>query len=365
MGKRKTTEEFVKQAKELFGDKYDYTETVYTGCYEPVRIICHEKDEHGVEHGVFTPRACNHLSRMGGCPKCSHHTKENTESFVSKAREKYGDKYDYSLVVYKDCDTNVDIICHCKDEDGNEHGIFTTTPYGHLHGSECHFCKGNPKMTKELFIKRARKIHGDAYDYEKVEYKGPFTDVLIFCRKHQAYFNQAPHHHLNGHGCPICSMSLMERHLKTLFDKAGLTYEVQKKFDWLKYKRRMSLDFYFPDYNIALECQGEQHVKPVYYRSKKWSKEKAELNLQEIKIKDALKLKLCEENKISILYVMNDKMFEIADKEFYNQDNTVIFNKLNDLTIDIIKDKLEKMLIKERIQEAKKRRNEKAQGNDK
>lgn len=359
MGKRKTTEEFIKQAKELFGDKYDYSETVYTGCYKPVRIICHEKDEHGVEHGAFTPRACNHLSRMGGCPKCSHHTKENTESFVSKAREKYGDKYDYSLVVYKDCDTNVDIICHCKDEDGNEHGVFTTTPYGHLHGSECRFCKGNPKMTKELFIKRARKIHGDAYDYEKVEYKDPFTDVLIFCRKHQAYFNQAPHHHLNGHGCPICSMSLMERHLKTLFDEAGLTYETQKKFDWLKYKRKMSLDFYFPDYNIALECQGEQHIKPVYYRSKKWSKEMAELNLREIKTKDALKLKLCEENKISILYVMNDKMFEIADKEFYNQDNTVIFNNLNDLTIDIIKEKLEKRLMKERIKEAKERRKQK------
>lgn len=121
----------------------------------------------------------------------------------------------------------------------------------------------------------------------------------------------------------------------------------------------MSLDFYLPDYNVALECQGEQHVKPVYYRSKKWSKEKAELNLQEIKTKDALKLGLCEENKISILYVMNDKMFEIADKEFYNQDNTVIFNKPKDLTIDIIKEKLEKRLMKERIKEAKERRNQK------
>lgn len=50
---------------------------------------------------------------------------------------------------------------------------------------------------------------------------------------------------------------------------------------------------------------------------------------------------------------MNDKMFEIADKEFYNQDNTIIFNKLKDLTIDIIKEKLEKRLIKEKMQEIK------------
>lgn len=115
----------------------------------------------------------------------------------------------------------------------------------------------------------------------------------------------------------------------------------------------MSLDFYLPIYNIAIECQGEQHIRPAYYRTKKWSKEKAELNLQELKAKDTLKLKLCEENKISILYVMNDKMFEIADKEFYNQDNTIIFNKLKDLTIDIIKEKLEKRLIKEKMQEMK------------
>ena len=46
-----------------------------------------------------------------------------------------------------------------------------------------------------------------------------------------------------------------------------IIYIEQKKFkDWLG---AQSLDFYLPEYNIAIECQGLQHYKPVDFAGKR------------------------------------------------------------------------------------------------
>ena len=53
MRKRKTTEEFIEQAKTIHGDKYDYSKTEYKGAKNKVCIICNEVDEFGKVHGEF------------------------------------------------------------------------------------------------------------------------------------------------------------------------------------------------------------------------------------------------------------------------------------------------------------------------
>lgn len=60
------------------------------------------------------------------------------------------------------------------------------------------------KKTKEEFIKDARKVHGDKYDYSKVEYVGSKIKVCIICPKHGEFW-QTPSHHFEGKGCPKCS----------------------------------------------------------------------------------------------------------------------------------------------------------------
>ena len=40
------------------------------------------------------------------------------------------------------------------------------------------------KLTTQEFIKKARKIHGDKYDYSKVEYIKSTSKVCIICPKH-------------------------------------------------------------------------------------------------------------------------------------------------------------------------------------
>lgn len=93
--------------------------------------------------------------------------------------------------------TKVCIICP-------KHGEFWQTPSGHLSGKGCPKCyKESRSSTTEEFINKAREIHGNKYDYSKVNYVNAYTKVCIICPKHGEFW-QIPANHLNGHGCPNC-----------------------------------------------------------------------------------------------------------------------------------------------------------------
>ena len=59
------------------------------------------------------------------------------------------------------------------------------------------------KLTTEEFIKKARTVHGDKYDYSQTIYSWKFDNVRIICPEH-GEFLQAPRYHLRGSGCPKC-----------------------------------------------------------------------------------------------------------------------------------------------------------------
>ena len=188
-----TKEEFIQRAREVHGDKYDYSRVDYKGATTKVCIICKKEG-----HGEFYQKPSGHLSGKG-CIKCSNTYKLTNEEFISKAIKKHGDLYDYSKVVYKNSSTKVCIICKV-----GEHGEFYQNPKEHLRGKGCPRCSGTLKLTKGEFIKRAKEIHGDKYDYSKVVYKNNSTKVIINCPIHRE-FEQTPNVHLQGSGCPKCS----------------------------------------------------------------------------------------------------------------------------------------------------------------
>jgi hypothetical protein len=74
------TEEFIKKAKEIHGDKYDYSlvDTYSRDEYRRMPIICHKKDKNGKEHGTFLMSLSNHLAGKG-CRKCMY--EENSKNF--------------------------------------------------------------------------------------------------------------------------------------------------------------------------------------------------------------------------------------------------------------------------------------------
>jgi hypothetical protein len=122
--------------------------------------------------------------------------KLTTEEFIEKAKEKHGDTYDYSLVEYVNSSTKVKIIC-------KEHGEFEQIPASHLYGIGCSKCGKSYNFTTDEYIERARKKHGDKYDYSKVNYINCSSNIIIICKKH-GEFKQNTKHHLNGSNCPKC-----------------------------------------------------------------------------------------------------------------------------------------------------------------
>jgi hypothetical protein len=137
MGKRKTTEEFIKMAKSIHGDGYDYSLVEYKNNKTKVKIICHE-------HGIFEQKPIHHL-RGHGCHECGD-KRLTTKQFIEKAKSIHKDKYDYSLVEYKNNKTKVRIICP-------EHGAFEQRPNDHLRGRGCSKCGGRyEKPYKKLNI---------------------------------------------------------------------------------------------------------------------------------------------------------------------------------------------------------------------
>ena len=130
---KKTTEEFIHEARKKHGNKYDYSKVVYLNNHTKICIIC-------PKHGEFWQLPLNHLSGRG-CPKCAHEgngerCRSSKKEFIKKAREKHGDKYDYSKVEYVNCETKVCIICP-------QHGEFWQSPNSHLIGHGCPKCKRN------------------------------------------------------------------------------------------------------------------------------------------------------------------------------------------------------------------------------
>ena len=68
-------------------------------------------------------------------------------------------------------------------------------------------------MTREEFIAKAREVHGDKYDYSKVEYVNNRTKVCIICPEDGEFF-QLPGQHLKGHGCIKCGRREAKQRLR-------------------------------------------------------------------------------------------------------------------------------------------------------
>lgn len=150
--------------------------------------------------------------------------KLTTEEFIRRAKEAHGDKYDYSKSKYIVSEKPLTIICPI-------HGEFSQRADCHLQGHNCPKCSyENSKLGNELFVERAKNVHGDKYDYSDVVYKRGDEKVCIICPKHGKFF-QRPEFHLRGQGCPKCGIDKR---------KTGILGIGVNEIDRLKYKEAYS-----------------------------------------------------------------------------------------------------------------------------
>ena len=186
-------ERFIENSNKKHNSKYDYSKVEYKNSLTRVCIIC-------PEHGEFwqTPQA---HSRGNGCPKCSNARRGrikrmSVEEFIGKSINKHGNFYNYSKVKYINSSTKVEILCPM-------HGTFYQTPGNHLNGQGCPKCAGKGLNTEEV-IKRFVEVHGELYDYSKVDFMGMHKYVTIICPEH-GEFKQTPAKHIQGQKCKKCS----------------------------------------------------------------------------------------------------------------------------------------------------------------
>ena len=306
--KKLSTNEFIEKSNKIHNNKYNYSKVVYVDNKTPVCIIC-------PEHGDFLQVPYSHLKGFG-CAECGGRKKSNKDEFISKSLLIHNNKYSYENVEYINTDTKVNVTCPI-------HGDFLITPHHHLNGVGCSKCAGNYSYNNEDVIKMFKDVHGDKYDYSKVEYINTHKKVKIICKKH-GVFEQTPKAHLVGQGCPICKHEYTKSETK-LYDFVKKYYSDavrHKKPLFLKtYKNGwQELDIFIPSLNVAIEYQGKQHFEPVIVFG-------AESGYKRMKILDENKYKKCKENNIKLFYFSYEK--NIPDTYFdkiYTDENKLIMN---------------------------------------
>ena len=332
--KKKNTSEFIKEAKEIHEDRYDYSKVAYRRNNDKVKIIC-------LKHGEFEQAPLKHINGKQGCPQCgneSTHDKQRMTivEFIEEAKKVHGGKYDYSLTKYINYKNDVDIICPT-------HGKFNQSPSNHLHGKGCKYCGGTTKLDTNLFIFNAKKIHGDKYNYSNVKFIDSRTPIKIICPEHGAFeqlpnnhtskkqgcyeclgkvfdnrtfikkaneihynkydyskivyvnsitpitiicsehgeFEQSPNSHLNGSTCPMCSIKdTTENKLKDFITSLSVDITGNTR----KIIHPLELDIYIPNHNIAIEYNGlywhsEEHKDKNYHINKTLECEKQSIKL--------------------------------------------------------------------------------------
>lgn len=152
--------------------------------------------------------------------------------------------------------------------------------------------------------------------YELLEYKGMTKEALLKHLNCGYIFKIRELGDLfegRNRGCPKCYQfkSVGEQSIRNFLDRNNINYIPQKTFSPLN-KSKYRFDFYLPDYNLAIEYQGEQH-----YRDNNFFKERYDV----IHNRDEIKKEYCRNNKIELL--------EIKYTELKNID-AILSSRFND-----------------------------------
>jgi hypothetical protein len=291
---------FIEKANKKHNSFYDYSKVEYINSITKVEIICKE-------HGSFFVRPDAHVRKVG-CSKCNGGVKYTESEFIQKSKEKHNNFYNYDKVNYINSSTKVVIECP-------NHGEFEISPANHLIGQKCSSCSGVRKKSTDDFIKESVLIHGDKYNYNKVDYKNNRVKVIIECPEH-GEFEQVPKEHLKGHGCKGCSnFSKGENKIEKILKERNIKFIREHRFnDCISINGvKLPFDFYVPDFNLIIEFDGKQHFEPVSIFG-------GEESFKTLKINDEIRNQWCLKSRINLIRISYKDNFDILT-EFISQNN--------------------------------------------
>ena len=311
-----TLEEFIKKVNQLFPDNFTFEKTVYNGNKNPLIITCKK-------HGdiTITPSM---LFKGYGCWECEKRKHfMSYDEFTTICRERYGDKYNITTEQFSNKDKNgkIEINCplhgvfhqkidaflkgyHCKkcrekekinkknrqlndkikelygngyDATIDEHDKRKVEINCYLHGKFtlwkqhvfdkkyiCPVCMKNNSNdgNRVSFLKKAKRLHEDKYDYSKVNYINSSTKVCLTCPSHGDFY-VTPNDHLNKlSGCPKCShnISIDEKSLSEFIASLGydITCNDRNILD------NKEIDILIPSKHMAVEYDGLRWHSELY-----------------------------------------------------------------------------------------------------
>lgn len=299
-GFKKSNEYILNELNIIHSNKYKYHNLDFNSIKkaDKIQIICNE-------HGVFK-QSYKHHYNGSGCPKCANVFKKDSKLFIEELK-KMDNTLNYGQVEYINNKTNINIICP-------KHGAFMITPnqiinqvregrqicvecYSYNKRFDAFLEKANNKYNNKYlyydfvdnkkkmrivdketgfeynqvpnnhincdyfynksdidkFIKKSKEVHGDKYDYSKVEYINHKCKIKLICDKFHE-FEQIVDNHLRGAGCPKCNRFDIKEN--SLYEFIKENYDGQIITSNRNILDGKELDIYLPELNLAFEFNG-------------------------------------------------------------------------------------------------------------
>jgi hypothetical protein len=247
-------DEALKRFTEAHGDLYEYDWDTYRIYSEKMSIICRK-------HGEFQQSARSHGSGRG-CRVCVFGQEpENLgkgkipfDIMLDRFREVWGSEYEYVESSYVDTQQPFTIICE-------NHGEFNKAPFNHLNGQGCPTCR--LVDVNDLLVK-FKAVFGERYEYDIDSYINTTHFMTMICKTHGPFFKK-PHHHIQGQGCPNCSLSKGMQDIMTYLNLSLFDYKLECWFDDLRGDagRVFRFDIYIGSLRLIIEFDGKQHFQIV------------------------------------------------------------------------------------------------------
>ncbi len=243
---RFSKDQFIFSAEAIHGKKYSYEQANYHNSQTKIDIIC-------PIHGIFSMKPNSHIAGKQGCPKCGRlmankNISLDWNTFLKRANDIHGNKYEYFKDSYKNYTTKIKIRCKI-------HGEYSQTPHSHISmKSGCPICgniqagESNQKAWN-VVLNLFKVAHGDRYKYDEKSYVNVTSKTKIKCEKH-GWFEQAPYLHYSGRGCRKCAIEEVHEGQKINF-KDFEKRAKNKHGDKYSYKEENFINIFTP---IEISC---------------------------------------------------------------------------------------------------------------
>ena len=293
------SETFKEDVLALYGDKYVFHCEDYKCKTSQIRVECKLHGEHKI--------SADAILHGSACIYCNGRL--YPKDWIKNAKAVHGDKYIYDeskppriksdRIRYK-CpihgwqetryDCHVDLKCGCP------------------------VCAGYPnklsaEQRKANWVKRCKKKYNDRFDYSQFVYVNNDTKGLVTCKEHHYSYMIDPWMHLRGAGgCPFCTGSEGEVHIRTWLENHHINfvpqYSIPNENLFCKRKHLM-VDFYLPDYRMFIEMNGEQHYKNIaYFHQDSWT-------FEDQQIRDESLRQYSKRHNVRLLVIKYDEIKKI------------------------------------------------------